>query len=108
MMDSEVTLVHITEAYAARASTYDKYEKDQEYDERMEFRHIMTSLSPRLYGDELERITQRCSIAAGKWLETDKHFSDWQDASNQSERILWLTGIPGAGMANATELYTSK
>lgn len=108
MMDSEVTLVHITEAYAARASTYDKYEKDQEYDERMEFHHIRTSLSPQLYDAQLERIKQSCSIQAGRWLETDKHFSEWQDASNQSARVLWLTGIPGAGMANATKIVTRE
>ena len=101
MMDSEVTLVHITEAYAARASTYEKYEKDQKNDERMEFQNIMTSLSPQLYDAQLETIQQRCSIPAGKWLETDKHFPEWQDASNQSSRVLWLTDIPGAGMANA-------
>lgn len=103
-MDSEVTLVHITEAYAARDSTYDKYERDQEHDDRMEFQNIIKSLSPQLFDPQLERIKQRCSIQAGKWLETDKHFSEWQDASNQSARVLWLTGIPGAGMANATKI----
>ena len=108
MMDSEVTLVHITEAYAARVATYEKFERDQEHDERMEFQNIMTSLSPQLYDAELETLRKRCSIPAGKWLETDRRFLEWQDASNQSAKVLWLTGIPGAGMANATEVNTSK
>lgn len=108
MMDSEVTLVHITEAYAARASTYDKYEKDKEYDERMEFHHIRTSLSPQLYDAQLERIKQSCSIQAGRWLETDKHFSEWQDASNKSARVLWLTGIPGAGKTFLSSIIVNK
>ena len=100
-MDSEVTLAHITEAYAARASADDKYRRDQEHDERIEFQYIFNSLSPQLYDAQLERITQRCSIQAGEWMENDQRFSDWQDSTNQSARVLWLTGIPGAGRANA-------
>ena len=76
MMDSEVTLTHITEAYSARASAFDKYKRDQERDERTEFQFIMNSLSPQLYDAQLERIKQRTSIEAGKWLENDKHFSE--------------------------------
>lgn len=48
-MDSEVTLAHITETYAARASADDKYKKDQEHDERIEFKAIIQSLSPQFY-----------------------------------------------------------
>ena len=108
MINSEVTLVHISEAYAARVATYEKFERDQEHDERMEVRNIVTSLSPQFYDPELETIKKRCSIPAGKWLETDRRFLEWQDASNQSARLLWLTGIPGAGMANTTELNNRK
>lgn len=102
-MDSEVTLAHITEAYAARASADDKYKKDQEHDERIEFQAIIQSLSPQFYDAQLERIKQRCSMQSGKWLETDQRFSEWQDPSNQSAGLLWLTGIPGAGVGNATQ-----
>ena len=105
MMDSEVTLAHITEAYAARASAYDKYERDQESDERTQFHFIMNSLSPQLYDSQLEKTKQRCSVPAGKWLETDEYFSNWQDTSNRTARILWLTGIPGAGIANAPKYW---
>ena len=101
-MDREVTLAHITEAYVARASADDKYKRDQEHDEQMEFRSIFNWLSPQLCDAQLGRITQRCSIQAGEWLETDQRFSDWQDSSNQSARVLWLSGIPGAGMIIST------
>ena len=103
MMDSEVTLAHITEAYAARVSADDKYRRDQEHDERTEFQSIFESLRPQLYDRVLERLLQRCSVKAGEWLEKDKRFSDWQDPSNQSARALWLAGIPGAGTANTTD-----
>ena len=98
MMDSEVTLAHIKEAYAARVDAQDKFERDQEYEERMEFQIIMNSLSPQLYDAQLERIKQRCFMEAGKWIEQDNDFSEWQDPSNQSAKVLWLMGIPGAGM----------
>ena len=103
-MDSEVTLAHITEAYAARISADDRYKRDQEHDERTEFQFISNSLSPQLYDVQLERLLQRCSVQAGEWLEKDQRFSDWQDPSNQSARALWLAGIPGAGIANTKEL----
>ena len=99
-MDSEVTLAHITEAYAARVSADDKYKRDQEHDERTEFQLIFNSLSPELYDVQLERLLQRCSVQAGEWLERDRRFSEWQDPSNQSARTLWLAGIPGAGIQN--------
>ena len=104
MMDSEVTLAHITEAYAARISADDRYKRDQEHDERTEYQFIFNSLSPQLYDVQLERFLQRCSVQAGEWLENDQRFSDWQDPSNQSARALWLAGIPGAGIANTKEL----
>ena len=103
-MDSEVTLAHITEAYAARVSADDKYKRDQEHDERTEFQFIFNSLSPQLYDVQLERLSQRCSVQVGEWLGKDQRFSDWQDPSNQSARALWLAGIPGAGTTNTTEL----
>ena len=102
MMDSEVTLAHITEAYAARASADDKYKRDQEHDERMEFQSIFNSLSPQFCDAQLDRIIQRCFIQAGEWLERDQSFSNWQDSSNQTAKFLWLSGIPGAGIVCAT------
>ena len=108
LMDNEVTLAHITEAYAARASASAKYVRDQEYDERTEFHLIKNSLSPQLYDAQLERIRQRCSVQAGEWLKRDTRFSDWHDTSNQSARVLWLSGIPGAGIAAAIKLFAWK
>ena len=108
MMESKVTLAHITEAYAARASANEKFKRDQDYDERMEYESIKNSLSPQLYDAQLETIKQRCSIQTGDWLERDQRFSDWQDPSHQPARILWLTGIPGAGIANAISILNQS
>ena len=104
LMDGEVTLAHITEAHAARVTAYERYEKDQESNERIEFHSIMTSLSPKLYDTKLELIRQRCSMQSGKWLEKDGRFLEWRDDSKQSAKVLWLTGIPGAGMFVASAL----
>ena len=98
-MDGEVTLAHITEAHAARASAYERYEKDHESNERIEFEFIKNSLTPQFYHLKLERIKKRCSIQTGRWLEKDSRFLEWQDHSKQSVKVLWLTGIPGAGMS---------
>lgn len=98
LLDGEVTLAHITEAHAARALAHNKYEKDQEHDERIEFQNIKNDLSPHLFDSTLEKIRQRCSVAAGQWLEGDERFLKWKTNSNRSSRVLWLTGIPEAGM----------
>ena len=108
MMDREVTLAHITDAYGARVAAYDKFERDQEHEERMEFQNIMNSVSPRLYDAQIERIRQRCLIHSGKWLEQDKDFLEWEDASNDSASMLWLMGIPGAGTALVKSLNANR
>ena len=104
-MDGEVTLAHITEAHAARAAAYERYEKDKEINERLEFQSIMISLSPQLYDSKLETIKKRCSIQAGRWLEKDNRFLEWQNPFKQSAKVLWLTGIPGAGMSFMSGLF---
>ena len=103
-MDGEVTLAHITEAHAARVADFERYEKDLESNERIEFHSIMTSISPHLYDSKLEIIKKRCSIQAGRWLEKDNRFLEWQDHSQKSAKVLWLTGIPGAGMSTVSKL----
>ena len=74
-MDGEVTLVHITEAHAARISAQERHTKDQERDDRTEFQMIQTYVRPRFYESDLERIGQRCSVQAGLWLEQDGSFA---------------------------------
>ncbi|KAL9046216.1 MAG: hypothetical protein Q9214_000891 [Letrouitia sp. 1 TL-2023] len=101
LLDGEVTLAHITEAHAARALAHEKYEKDQENDERTEFQYIKNALSPQFFDSKLEKIKQRCSVQAGQWLKNDEGFLKWQNNSRQSTGVLWLTGIPGAGMGLA-------
>ena len=97
-MDGEVTLAHITEAHTARISAQRKHDRDLEVQERTEFHMIESSIRPHLYDLDLERIRQRCPVQAGRWLHDDEQFSAWRDYHDQRENILWLCGIPGAGM----------
>jgi len=32
------------------------------------------------------------------WIQGQERYLKWKDFQSQSENILWLTGIPGAGM----------
>ena len=107
-MDGEVTLAHITEAHAARVADLKRYEKDQESNERIEFHSIMTSISPHLYDSKLDMIEQSRPIQAGRWLEKDNRFLEWQDHSKKSAKVLWLTGIPGAGMSTVSKLFVGS
>ena len=97
LMDSEVTLANIGEAYTARSLAYEEYEKNQTNWQRQRFESAKLSLSPRFFDLDLERIRERCCEDTGHWLWKDDAFCRWYDPNNLSMRILWLVGIPGAG-----------
>lgn len=99
LMDSAVTLKDITEAHQARVDAYAKYEKDYHAQQRCDFEAAKSGLSPNLYYSDLERHLNRCSVKSGDWLHRMNNYKDWIDPKNSGMRLLWLQGIPGAGMA---------
>lgn len=97
LMNSEVTLAHITEAYAARTRMFGEYERAIDFQHRQDFESAKVSLSPHLYDNDLERLQRGCCPESGRWLEKEMAFSCWLDPRNKSARLIWFQGIPGAG-----------
>ena len=62
------------------------------------FHRIQTGIAPTFYEDRLIWISSTLCDGTGKWLLRNDEFLKWLDPSNTTNGILWLSGIPGAGM----------
>jgi hypothetical protein len=97
LVDSEVTLADISEAHAARIRAYEEYERAQNFQQRQQFEIVKSSLSPKLYDVDLDNLQRQSYGDAGQWLDDEEDFRKWSDPNDESARLLWLEGIPGAG-----------
>ena len=97
LLNSEVTVASISDAYAAHSLALKEYEINQEHREQQQFESLKTSLSPRLYDDELERISERSCRNTNQWVYQEDVICKWCSCNGDNVPILWLNGIPGAG-----------
>jgi hypothetical protein len=97
-MSNEVNQEHIREAHDARIKALDHYERTQEFQDRENFIAVETHISPRLYDSELDWLHRNICEGTGRWLQKERAFCRWLDPADASTRLIWLQGIPGAGM----------
>ena len=97
LLDREVTLGDINDARTARARALEEYERNAVDRQRQNFEACKLSLAPRLYDQEMERMTNECCKDTCAWLSQDEDFKTWFDSRKRSSAFLWLSGIPGAG-----------
>lgn len=108
LISNEVTLASIQDAQAAYAEALKNYERDEEFQRRQDFATVQQSLSPRLYDDDLETFRKRRSPESGKWVEKNEEFCAWFKTSNKSKQVLWIEGIPGAGMSRFNRVFRQQ
>jgi hypothetical protein len=96
-MNSEVTLESIIRADEDRRRVFDAHERMQDHQDWQDFEAARSGLDPYLYDADLERLANECQPDAGQWLEEDDSFKKWSDPNDNSARVFWLQGIPGAG-----------
>jgi hypothetical protein len=96
-MSTEVDISHIREAHQARAESLEHYAKTHEFQERQDFESVESYLSPKDYGPAFYTLKRELCDGTGKWIESDDTFSKWMNSADQSVKLLWLQGIPGAG-----------
>ncbi|KAJ4857218.1 hypothetical protein T069G_08115 [Trichoderma breve] len=77
LMRNKVRLEHLREEYEHRQRAFDHFEAIQKSNMRQEYNVIKTDVSPKFYDAELD-------------------FKKWLNGDDDSTRILWLCGIPGA------------
>ncbi|KAJ4235469.1 hypothetical protein NW757_013510 [Fusarium falciforme] len=98
MMRTEVRLEEIRAADEARERELEHFALTEENAIKQEYSNLRTHISPKGYDRDLDRIHSAVVAGTGKWLFSDQSFKDWVDHCEGSTRILWLKGIPGAGM----------
>lgn len=96
-MRNKVRLEHLREEYEHRQRAFDHFEAAQKSNMRQEYNIIKTDISPRFYDAELYRIRGQICTGTGNWLKQASDFKKWLNGDDDSTRILWLCGIPGAG-----------
>ena len=97
LLNSEVTVASISDAYAAHSLALKEYEANQEHREQQQFESLKTSLGPHLYDNELEHISERSCRNTNQWVYHEDVVRKWCSCSEDIVPILWLNGIPGAG-----------
>lgn len=98
LMSGEVSLANVIAAQADRVRALEHYERTQEFQQRQDFEAVETYVSPRMYDTELDRLRSASCSNTGRWLRKEESFCKWLDPTDRSTRLLWLNGIPGAGM----------
>lgn len=97
LMTDEVTLENISGAYRARVEDMKRWQREFEFHERQDFKSVEDYISPRLYDDELDRLQRTICERTGRWIQREKTLKRWIDTSDESTKVVWLQGIPGAG-----------
>lgn len=93
LIRKEVNFEHILQEYEARQRALEHFERTEISHQKQEYLGMKTDISPRAYvlKDDVYQGT-------GKWLMRNPSFRKWLDFQDKSTRLLWLQGIPGAGM----------
>lgn len=104
-MRSEVRLEHIRAEDDNRRRNLEHFEKTERFHSQQEYHNIRTAVSPEFYDSKLDWIYGRICEGSGKWLIRNSTFAKWKDVTDVSTKILWLQGIPGAGLSGPLSWY---
>jgi len=98
LLRKEAQFEHIQQEHEARHRSLEHFESVEKAHQLQEYCGIRTEISPRTYDDNLDWLRGRLCSGAGKWLLKDETFIQWLNASDVSVRLMWIHGIPGAGL----------
>lgn len=102
MLRNEVRLEHIQAEYDARAREIENFETLQESTRRLEYRGLETAMAAMFYDAKLNSLRGRLCEGTGNWLLRHHDMSRWLTPAEQdSPKVIWLRGIPGAGKFKA-------
>jgi hypothetical protein len=90
----------IQDAYEARQRELDHFARQEEINRRQEYDSIERAMQPAKYGEKLDYLCGRIFEGTGDWLIQDPDVNKWLGATNDSPKVIWLRGIPGAGKIN--------
>jgi hypothetical protein len=104
LIDREMTLTYIKDAYESRNKVLQQFAEIRAIRERQQLESLERLNAP-LFDEELETINEERSQNTGQWLFQDPIFQRWADVNQVDvvSRILWISGIPGAGMGSSLD-----
>lgn len=103
LMRKEVSLEHIRAEHDFRLRSLEHFKTTERSHRRQEYHTIKTDISPKTSEDKLDWFHGRVCEGTGRWLMRDTTFAKWLDSSDTSTRIVWLQGIPGAGVSKSRQ-----
>jgi hypothetical protein len=98
LLRKEAQFEHIQQEHEARVRSLEHFESVEKAHQLQEYRGLRTEISPQTYDDKLDRLRGQLCSGTGKWLLKDDTFTKWLNASDSSVRLIWIHGIPGAGL----------
>jgi hypothetical protein len=96
LVDSEATATNIAEARAARQAAQIAEETARTHRDKQNILQIREWLDPVNYDAFLAKLGSPYRTT-GIWFVQEDSVQAWLDMTDKSNRLLWLTGIPGAG-----------
>lgn len=97
LMTNEVQLEDIRASHKARTEAFANWESTRQFQDRQDFQAVYVHLAPVEYEHELHRFSRALTSGTGSWLSRNENFKRWLGSVDDSKRLLWLRGIPGAG-----------
>lgn len=99
LLFSSANIAHIQEAQDARLRTEESFKEQRERarkERRMTAQTWLNAFQHRNQQDELRSLRKKYPETAS-WLFTSSVWRNWWTSNGDDERVLWLSGIPGAG-----------
>jgi len=101
LLGQNITFEHIRREEEARDRLFKEFQDAEDHRARQKFEALRIAISPPEYSERLAWLEGRICPGTSNWLENDDDFRNWLDQSDQTPRLLWLQGIPGAGKLEA-------
>jgi hypothetical protein len=107
LIDREMTLTYIRDAYESRNRALSDFEQIREVREKQDRESLERYLDAPLFDEELEKINNERKERGqntGQWLFQNQKYQRWVNTNqvDVASRILWISGIPGAGMRSTS------
>jgi hypothetical protein len=100
LIESQATLLHIRLYQSDRLTLLYRLDRLEEEERQKKYVAVMEWVSgaqTKLDHDSACDTRSECP-ESGRWILKNPDLENWKDASTPVSSILWLNGIPGAGM----------
>jgi hypothetical protein len=99
-VESQANLIQYQQSQAERASTRNSFAILEDGERKNKLLGVINWLSAAdsILDQEASKVMRNEYRGAGRWVFEDQKMKAWIDPRNLMVPILWMNGIPGAGM----------